>query len=80
MIEYAGVCIEHGLLCKKGSAQALPHLQHAGVGLLLTGKNFEKRGFARAVSANQADALVFAEGEVGLGKKVNMAKCEACLR
>ena len=58
--------VQHGLLRHIGDAQVLLHLQRAVVGLFQAAQDFEQRGFARAVAADQADAFRGFEGEVGV--------------
>ncbi len=60
---------EFGNLRDGTEARALANRHFAGVGFHAAGKNFEQRGFAGAVRADQADAIAFGNGEGNILKK-----------
>ena len=73
-LEDGGFGIQVGFLRHIGGAQALLHMQRAVVRLGGAGQNLEQRGFARAIAANQANALGSLQCKVCMIEQGNMSK------
>ena len=56
-LKHRGLRVQAGFLGHIGDAGVALYLQHAVVGLFHAGKDFEHGGLARAIAANQANAL-----------------------
>ena len=72
-VEDAGRGIEQRLLRHVAHAQALRHLQQPVVELLQPGQHLQQRGLARAVAADQAQALAALQREGGAVEQGHMA-------
>ena len=74
--EHAGIGVELRLLRHVGNTGAVLHLQRAVIRPVHAAQNFEHAGFARAVTADQADALRGFEGEVSVVEQGNVPECQ----
>ena len=67
------------LLRHIGDANTLLDMHVAVIGVLHARQNFEKGGFARAVAANQANALRSFQGKVSVIKQCYVAESQRCV-
>jgi hypothetical protein len=74
--EDTGFGVEHGLLGDVGDTQALLQLQDAVIGLFHAGEDFQQRGLAGAVAADEAHPFGGFDGQVGVVEECNMAEGE----
>ncbi len=72
---YGAVFRELGILHDVAHPGAFAHGDFTAVGVDLSRKNAEKRGFAGAVGANQSDAIAFGDGEPDILKERIRAEC-----
>ena len=78
-VEHRRLGREHRLLRDVGDLQALLQLQDAVVHAFEAGEDLQQRGLARAVAADQADALGRFERELGVVKKGNVPESKLCI-
>ena len=79
-LEHSGVRIELRLLRHIGNAGVALHLQGAVVGLFQPAQNFEQRGLASAIAADQADALLRFQRKSGVIQQRDVSESQLSVK